>query len=167
MRILIFVLLRQELGMHILQILDEILLVLSITLVNILHDIKNTIYVESILFNGFEEVSYAIIHFFVDVFIFSLTTCRNWRQLSFSLIRSSRWIAWILLILFLRCLVLCILWVFHRLRLLLLVIMWLLILLVLDSHFRLCNFLLLIIGVAILFEKVFNSVLENGKIFLF
>lgn len=49
--------------------------------------------------------------------------------------------------------------------------MWLLILLVLGGRFRLLglrNFLLLIIvGVAVLFEKVFNSILENGKIFLF
>lgn len=87
---LVFVLLRQELGMHILQILDEILLVLSIALVNILHDIKNTIYVESVLFDGFEEVSYAVVHFFVDVFIFGLTTFAFWRRLSFGLIRNSR-----------------------------------------------------------------------------
>ena len=87
---LVFVLLRQELGMHILQILDEILLVLSIALVNILHDIKNTIYVESVLFDGFEEVSYAVVHFFVDVFIFGLATFAFWRRLSFGLIRNSR-----------------------------------------------------------------------------
>lgn len=86
---LVFVLLRQELGVHILQSLDEIPLVLSVALVHILHDIENTIDVEPVLLDGFEEVSDAVVHFLVDVLILSLPALALWRCRGFGLSRNS------------------------------------------------------------------------------
>lgn len=65
--------------MDVLKRRDEVFLVLSVALINVLHDIKNTIYIEPILFNCFKEVSNAVIHFFVDVFVFGFTTFAFWR----------------------------------------------------------------------------------------